>query len=169
MRASAYRHCPRGADLSNNRVADAYGQWPILRLPSAFPIDNCERKPPQDKFRVECSPLGSVRVTPSPRRWLDRSRYQPRADLNSASAAGWLNGLSGHLRMAAIWRRASAHEIGFTLPESNSWMRRTISLFHSSSAASSTVSSSLSRRRLASAARASAGKASACFSNSEIP
>ena len=71
--------------------------------------------------------------------------------------------------MAAIWRRASAHEMGFTLPESNSSMRRATSLFHCSSAPASTVSSRLSNNRLASAARASGGRASACFSNSEIP
>ena len=48
--------------------------------------------------------------------------------------------------MAEIWRRASAHGTGFTLPESNSPIRRAISLFHSSSAPWSTVSSRLSRR-----------------------
>jgi hypothetical protein len=50
-------------------------------------------------------------------------------------------------RRADICRRASAQGTGFTLPESNSSMRRAISRLHSSSADESTVSSRLSKQR----------------------
>jgi hypothetical protein len=71
------------------------------------------------------------------------------------------------LRMAEICWRASAQATGFTLPESNSRMRRAISFCHCASAPSSTVSSRLSRSEPAKAPRAAGGRASAFFSSSE--
>ena len=60
-----------------------------------------------------------------------------------------LDPLGGHClsarSMAEICRRASAQATGFTLPESNSCMRRAISFCHSASAPVSTVSSRLSQ------------------------
>src|SRR5258706_1516049 len=68
--------------------------------------------------------------------------------------------------MAETCRRASAHRIALTLPESSSSILREISWFHSSSAAASTVSSRVSRRAPASAARAAMGGASAFVKSS---
>jgi PIN domain nuclease of toxin-antitoxin system len=97
--------------------------------------------------------------------YLERERFET---LAVGADHGIRAGLLPGPHKAEICCRASAQATGFTLPESNSCMRRAISFCHSASAPSSTVSSRLSSSEPAKAARAAGGSASAFFSSSEI-